>query len=681
MTTAFVSRSRVAGVVLGACLLLGSACSAASAQAEPRICEELRSKLIDARHRTDRAQEALSRHPASPDPQKDAVYIRLEQARDQIRDEAVAYFDLLMLAGCSEIAPPEPKPQDANQTPAAPQTTTTASGENCDSLQSLFRMTSAQLNGEEQRYIAVLNSPGSARRPEVRQAAARIANTRNTLRLILSKMTRAGCSTIPEMPPSALVPDPDPEPEPGPSQAQPDPSPPKPQRTRQADCEIMRGKARAVLNSALQIENLINYSALMQLYADIYRLLILGGCETDDLPKADPPTRRAGPAAPTPSCDDLLAAFRKVETQLHDAEAVFERDRLSVDPTTQVIAGEAYGNIRARRGELEIIRRNMQQASCTYLPGLPPSQSAGTTPLGTPATNSGSNPTPTPVGPGLFGGSTPRVPPGPPPAPAPPGLLGGATPPALPPMALPPIKLGSPPGPTTAALPPVNLPPPKVTPPSPPPTTPAAAPPDDFVTHTLSQPFTPGGFCPNKSAFEACKFGPKDASGKPSEGWVGCVDPRDENFACKGSGAKPNCSCTQDHTGKVPPRDQLIAMAPKAKKHTPLSPVALPQITLPEPGPMVHPQPAFIPPYSGPTTTVHSGKPRINVYTPTHPPRINIYTPTHTQRVNVHTPGHTPRINIYRPNHTPRINVFRPSHTPRVNVFRHSGHTTGRRRH
>ena len=189
--------------------------------------------------------------------------------------------------------------------------------------------------------------------------------------------------------------------------------------------------------------------------------------------------------------------------------------------------------------------------------------------------------------PGL-GGSNPPPNVGHPPV-TPPPVKGAAPPPTPPPPPAPPVK--------GAATPPPTPPPPPIkqaeVPPKPPvPAPPATAPAEDYRTHTLSHPFTPGGKCPNNSAFEACSFGPKNAAGKTANAWVGCVDARDENFVCKSANAPPNCSCTQDRSGKVPPRDQLVAMAPKPKTATTTpataakpATAASPPLTLPAPAP------------------------------------------------------------------------------------------------
>jgi hypothetical protein len=91
-----------------------------------------------------------------------------------------------------------------------------------------------------------------------------------------------------------------------------------------------------------------------------------------------------------------------------------------------------------------------------------------------------------------------------------------------------------------------------------------------FQSHSLSQPFKPGGQCPKvvsnvafgplQTAFESCQWNDPKQGGRG--GWVGCVTERDMNFVCKSSNAPPDCKCTQDWSGKVPPRDQLAKLAP-----------------------------------------------------------------------------------------------------------------------
>jgi len=84
----------------------------------------------------------------------------------------------------------------------------------------------------------------------------------------------------------------------------------------------------------------------------------------------------------------------------------------------------------------------------------------------------------------------------------------------------------------------------------------------DYNTHSLSQPFTPGESV-RTHRFEVCNFGSKNRRvnlGTPGSAASFHVT---RTLSARAANAGPSCSCKQDRTGKVPPRDQLIAMAPK----------------------------------------------------------------------------------------------------------------------
>lgn len=153
-------------------------------------------------------------------------------------------------------------------------------------------------------------------------------------------------------------------------------------------------------------------------------------------------------------------------------------------------------------------------------------------------------------GTGAGGGNPPAQPQG---KTRPPGMVRPGRPPAPPPPAPPPTGATTPPPTVVDSVPPNT--PTGPTSPSPP-----------YKTHFLSEPFTPGGQCPSvpgfPTAFESCTFGPLNAADAPSDGWVGCVYEVNMNFVCKASNAPSNCSCKQDWSGRVPPLDQLIALAP-----------------------------------------------------------------------------------------------------------------------